>query len=113
MIIVYEFFKKYYSAPNSLSPSPYHLAPDLFYYPIPTTSPLYDLYLDMVYDSPTTERLQQALDLTGADTAYFVINDYWLDFEKIVEQAKQNIGNAQTIADNKLVIFKYSTLDTN
>jgi hypothetical protein len=97
-------FAKYYSTPNSLTPK----TANLFYYPVPTTSPLYQLYLNMVYEMPTTESLQQVLDLTGADIAYFVINDYWLDFEKIVEQAQQNIGPPHIITNNKLVVFKLS-----
>jgi hypothetical protein len=89
-------FKQYYSTANG----------ELFYYPIPTTSPLYELYLDMVYLAPTKNRLQQAMDITGADTGYFVINDYWLDYEKIVEQAKSEFDEYIVINDGKLTIFK-------
>jgi len=89
-------FKQYYSTDRG----------ELFYYPIPTTSPLYEIYLDMVYKAPTKNRLQKAMEITGAETGYFVINDYWLDYEKIVEQANNEFGEYNVIGDNKLTIFK-------
>jgi hypothetical protein len=78
---------------------------ELFYYPIPTTSPLYDIYLDMVYISPSKNRLEQAMEMADVETGYFVVNDYWLDYAKIVEQAKVEFTNYEII-DDKLAIFK-------
>lgn len=89
-------FKKYYAG--------------IFYYPIPTTSPLYQLYLDMVYKAPTYERLQQSFEVTSAEVAYFVINDYWLDYEKRVAEATKLIGEPYHIVNEhgkpKVSIFK-------
>ncbi len=93
-------FKKYFSTEDG----------DLFYYPIPTTSPFYKIYLDMVYEEPTKNRLIRAMDMAGVDIGYFVINDYWLDSKKRVEQAKSEFGidGYKKIADGKLHIFKLS-----
>ena len=85
-------FKKYYN--------------NLFYYPIPTSSPLYEIYLKMVYDQPKEEYIQQARDLTGVDTIYFVINDYWLDSKKRIEQAKVIANNVESI-DDRIWVFKF------
>lgn len=104
-------FKKYYKSNpsyNTLGAA----SLDLFYYPIPTTSPLYQLYLDMVYIAPTQKRLSEALDITGADVAYFVINDYWLDFDKRVAQAKEEFETYHVIGNNDIYIFKLSTENT-
>ncbi len=105
-------FKKYYKTnPCNLQsiknmPNKNCTPKELFYYPIPTTSPLYDIYLDMVYKSPTKNRLLKAMDIAGVDVGYFVINDYWLDFEKIAEKAKSEFTGYKIIGNEKVYIFK-------
>ncbi len=82
----------------------------IFYYPIPTTSPLYQLYLDMVYKMPTNERLKQSFNITSAKVAYFVINKYWLDYDKRVLEATELLGKPYHIVDSqgkpRVTIFK-------
>jgi hypothetical protein len=81
---------------------------DIYFYPIPTGGPLYRIYLDMVYQKPDRATARQAADLTGAATVYFVINKYWADFDKIVEQAKIDASSYQNINNGEIYIFKYS-----
>ena len=78
----------------------------LFYYPIPTSSPLYKIYLRMVYDGPSLELVEQTRKLSGVEKVYFVINDYWLDARKRIEQAGQ-IANFETHFDNKVWVFRF------
>jgi hypothetical protein len=85
-------FKAYYS--------------DLFYYPIPTSSPLYEIYLRMVYDGPSLDLINEARDLSGVSKVYFVINDYWLDSKKRVEQASL-ISDLHMNVDNKVWVFRF------
>jgi hypothetical protein len=59
-----------------------------FYYPIPTSEPLYQFYLDMVEVSPRQETALAAMDFAGVDRLYLVVNDYWSGAEVIREQAK-------------------------
>ncbi len=73
-------FKKYYVLQSGQK---------LFYYPLPTSSPLYSIYLKMVYQGPKIKYINQARQLTGTDEVYFVINSYWLDAKKIIQQAKK------------------------
>jgi len=54
-------FKKYYQD-------------NIFYYPIPTSSPLYQYYLNMVYKAPTKKTMDEAMDLVDVNEAYFVLN---------------------------------------
>ena len=79
----------------------------LFYYPLPTSSPLYNIYLGMVYQSPTRKTVEKAMAMTSVNLAYFVINDYWLDFEKIVEAAKLESDEWVAIDGGKIYIYKY------
>lgn len=90
-------FKKYFST----------TAGGLFYYPIPTSSPLYQIYLDMVYNSFDKKNSQKAKDVSGAATVYVVVNDYWSDFKKIVEDGKKNAVNFWEVDGGKNFVFEF------
>ena len=92
---LHEFgFKKYYKK-------------DIFYYPIPTSSPLYQYYLDMVYKKPTKETMIEAIDLVGVNQAYFILNKYWWAFPKILAEAKLEADFWVEIDQGEIYIFKY------
>ncbi|MDD4994871.1 MAG: hypothetical protein PHW53_00120 [Patescibacteria group bacterium] len=80
---------------------------DKFYYPIPTGGELYQYYLKMSYESPSAVTMRQAMDLVGVNYGYFIINDYWWNSEKIIEDAKLQAGSWQEIDEGKIYIFKY------
>jgi hypothetical protein len=80
---------------------------EIFYYPIPTGDPLYQFYLDMVYKKPTKETMLLAMNLAGVNQAYFVINRYWQDSAKIIEEAMSTADSWQSIDNGKLFVFKY------
>jgi hypothetical protein len=80
---------------------------DIFFYPIPTGGPLYQVYLDMVYKKADRATALEASDLTSAPLVYFVINKYWTGFDKIAEQAKIGSDSFQDIDNGQIQIFKY------
>ena len=86
-------FKKYYN--------------NQFYYPVPTSSPLYQYYLQMVNDAPKKEYMAKAAQSVGVELGYFVINKYWWRFHEIVEQAKQTADSYKIINNGEITIFKY------
>lgn len=88
-------FRKYYQG-------------DVFYYPIPTGGPLYDIYLDMVDDAATRENAQQAMDLAGVNTAYLVVNDYWWQSDRVVEQAKREADDWFALGDGAVTVFVFT-----
>jgi len=102
-------FKKYYQNNSPACKYLQNPCQELFYYPIPTTSPLYDLYLDMVYKAPTKTNLEKALYMTQANIVYFVINDYWLDAQKIIKNATNEFSEPHTIRNKgrSVTIFKF------
>jgi hypothetical protein len=92
-------FKKYYKdSSNNL----------YFFYAIPTGSKLYQIYLDMVYDQPCKKTAKKAAKLVNVKEVYFVINNYWSQFEKIIQQAIYNCDKYYIINKGKIFIFKYS-----
>lgn len=80
---------------------------DIFYYPIPTGAPLYQYYLNMVYEKPSKETMQKAMNLAGVKLSYFVINKYWWASAKIIEEAKLEADSFEIINNGEIYIFKY------
>ena len=56
---------------------------DVFFYPIPTGGPLYEIFLRMTYREPTPETVMDAGKLGGSKLVYVVINDYWWNAESV------------------------------
>lgn len=79
----------------------------VFYYPVPTSSPLYDHYLTMVYDQPSRANAQKAAELTAVPTVYFVLNEYWDNASQVAEQAKLQADEWVEIDGGKTIIFTY------
>ena len=78
----------------------------LFYYPIPTSSPLYEIYLEMIYNGLNLKKIEKARQLTGVKTVYFVINDYWLDAKKRIAEASELAGEIQNF-NGRVWAFKF------
>lgn len=82
----------------------------LYFYPIPTGGPLYQYYLDMVYKSPSQDNLAGACRLTGVKRAYLVVNKYWYQSGRTINEAKLAADHWWTI-NNEVYIFSYNCPD--
>ncbi|MFH1233866.1 MAG: hypothetical protein V1649_04445 [Patescibacteria group bacterium] len=80
---------------------------NIFYYPIPTGGLLYKYYLDMIYKKPSEETMKQAMNLAGVSQGFFVLNKYWYQFPKILDEAKLSAKSWQEIDDGQVYIFEY------
>ena len=78
----------------------------IYFYPVPTGGPLYQYYLEMVYQKPGRDTALKAMDLTGVDESYLIINKYWYQSGRIINKAKLEADEWWTINDN-IYIFKY------
>jgi len=78
----------------------------IFFYPIPTGGDLYQYYLDMVYKKPSQETMAQARSLTGVSESYLIINKYWYQSGRVINEAKLRANSWQSI-NNEVYIFKY------
>jgi hypothetical protein len=94
-------FKKYFQSNIN------GLQTDVFFYPIPTGGPLYQYYLDMVYVRPTRETALKAAEMVGAEEVYFVLNQYWWAYPKLVEEAKLEADETANIDKSRVFVFKY------
>ncbi len=98
-------FTKYYKPASSAADKNIS---EIFYYPIPTGGPLYQYYLQMVYQKPSRQTMQAAMDLVGVGQAYFVLNKYWFAFDKILAEAKFSADSWQSIDNGQVYVFRYS-----
>jgi len=78
----------------------------IYFYPIPTGGPLYQYYLQMVYQKPTPETMDRALDLVGVNEGYLIVNKYWYESSKIINEAKLTADDWSAV-NNDVYIFKY------
>lgn len=86
-------FKKYYNG--------------IFYYPLPTSSPLYKIYLSITYQGIKPELINEAKKITGADTIFIIFTDYWTNFKKLVPDCQKTAKNSFDINGGKIWIFEY------
>lgn len=84
---------------------------ELFYYPIPTSAPTYQFYLDMVYKMPSQHIINDAANLVGVETVYFVINKYWARSREIITAAKKQADHWSALDDGQVYVFRYSVKD--
>ncbi|PIR94063.1 hypothetical protein COT97_03395 [Candidatus Falkowbacteria bacterium CG10_big_fil_rev_8_21_14_0_10_39_11] len=82
---------------------------DQFYYSIPNGSEdnIYQYFESMVFDHPTRAQAIAAMNQTDVDQVYFVINDYWTSFTKIVAEAKDSADKWFMVDGGKSYIFYY------
>ncbi len=80
---------------------------EVFYYPIPTGGPLYEIYLKMTYEDPSIETVKEASRLGKSNLVFVVINDYWWQAEELNEKISQIAGEEWSIQDGKIMIYKF------
>lgn len=81
---------------------------DVFYYPVPTGGPMYQIFLEMIEETATRDLATQAMDLAGVNRAYFVVNDYWWSADRAVERAKLSTEDWFLIDDGATTVFVYT-----
>lgn len=81
---------------------------EISYYSIPTGGPLFSLYTNMWTHGQKRETMIQAMDVTGANKAYFIIPSYWTKFDSIVAGAKKSADRWEMIDGGKIYVFVYN-----
>ncbi|PIZ95203.1 MAG: hypothetical protein COX81_01505 [Candidatus Magasanikbacteria bacterium CG_4_10_14_0_2_um_filter_37_12] len=80
---------------------------EIFYYAIPTGGDLYRQYGKMLYEGQKRAYMNDAMEIAGVNKAYFVINNYWANANKIIEGAKMSADSWEVIGDGDVWIFVY------
>lgn len=90
-------FARYFTVP------PYG---EIFYYPVPSGSPLAKKYYDMLR-TPSRDVAEQAMDLVHVSRIYFVVRNYEFRFPIIVRDGKRSANEWFPIDDDKAYVFLY------
>ncbi|MBL7022294.1 hypothetical protein ISR92_03195 [Patescibacteria group bacterium] len=84
---------------------------NIYYYPIPTSGPLYQIYLDAVYQRKAIDQiLASANSLTNINNIYIVINSYWTDSTNLINSYKKTATSWQQLNDD--YIFYYNLAES-
>ncbi|MBD3311480.1 MAG: hypothetical protein GF349_03220 [Candidatus Magasanikbacteria bacterium] len=78
----------------------------LFYYSIPSGSPLAELYSKMLYKGQQRIYMEKAMELTKTNKSFFVMTSYWHNSKEIINGAKNTADSWYSI-DNKVWVFEY------
>ncbi len=79
-----------------------------YLYPIPTGGPLYQLYLEYVYQGPTPGVISKVRELTGTPLVYVAISSYWDSADRIIREANVTTPKSFTVpGKNPVTVFKY------
>lgn len=82
---------------------------DIFYYPIPTGGPLYQVYLAAVGTEPSLETIREAGQLGKSDLVYVVLNDYWWDAQRVGEDLSVIANKETASSDGRVRMFRFET----
>ena len=61
----------------------------------------------MIYQGQKREYMIEAMNLTGVDTAYFVVTSYWANANKIIAGAKKTANSWQIFDGGDVWVFVY------
>lgn len=80
---------------------------NVFFYPIPTGGPLYEIYLKMTYEDPSIETVREASRLGETDLVFVVINHYWWKAQELNEQISKIADAEWEIENGKIMIYRF------
>ncbi len=86
-------FKKYYHG-------------DVYFYPVPTGGPLYELFLEM-NEKPSLATIEKVRALTGASTVFYAVSDYWWQADAVIENTKALLPKTALLQSGKTTVFVF------
>jgi hypothetical protein len=82
---------------------------NVFYYPLPTSGPLYQLFLDAAYQrKDANSLLADVCKLACPENMYLVINSYWHNAPNLINSYKKTAHSWQQFSDNTTFVFHYN-----
>lgn len=93
-------FAKYYTIPGPRGDE------KIFYYPIPTTSPLYTYFTQALTENTRTA-VESAMNLVGVQRAYLVINDYERRLGSALQKARDSANRSWRIDNGVDTVFVF------
>lgn len=80
---------------------------DVFYYPIPTSGPLYQRYLRVASTEGTLADIKEAQRLTDSDDLFVVIDAYWWNADLINERLAKTADQAISFDHGTVWVYRF------
>mgnify|MGYP005614932343 CR=1 FL=1 len=81
---------------------------EIFYYPLPTGGPLYQVFLEAASLKATTSTIEQAAALTKSEVVYVVINNYWWDAERVRAHLASFADRSLSFMGDQVWVYEFS-----
>lgn len=80
---------------------------DVFYYPVPTGGPLYELFLKATKKDTDLTPIKQAATLTDSQVVFVVLNRYWWDADQVRETLSQLAHEHHSFDGGAIDVFRF------
>jgi len=80
---------------------------NVFYYPIPTGGPLYNIFLKMTYEQPTLDTVKDAAKLGKSNLVFVVINNYWWKADELNQSISAIADDKWNIENGKVMVYVF------
>lgn len=80
---------------------------DIFYYPLPTGGPLYQVFLEAASTQATSSTIKRAASLSQSELVYVVINNYWWDAERVREHLGAMATRALSFSEGRVWVYEF------
>lgn len=83
-------------------------AGEVFFYPLPTGGPLYQVFLRATSLEATKQDIEKAAELGQSSLVYVILNDYWWQADEVAERLTKIGGSAYTLPNGSVRIYRFS-----
>ncbi len=82
-------------------------AGDVFFYPVPTGGPLYQIFLRATKTDVTQEDIREAARLSESDRVYVVLNDYWWQADDVARTLEHFASATHDVEKGRDRIYRF------
>lgn len=80
---------------------------EIFYYPIPTGGPLYEIFLRTATTKATMDDIREAAELTKSEIVFVAIHEYWWDAKKVNEHLSTLTSSTQSFDHGAITVYRF------
>lgn len=88
-------------------------AGDIFFYPIPTGGPLYQTFLRVTGNAPSTDDIKEAASLGQSRLVYVVLNKYWWDAELVAQRLSALTDAKWSFGQEAVTVYRFTINPSN
>ncbi len=79
---------------------------DVFYYPVPTGGPLYQLFLNIM-QQPNFDTIKEAAQLGQSSLVYVILNDYWWEADRVADELAELANQQRGFGNGRVRVYRF------